>query len=210
MIVSVYTLNAFSKTHEGGNPAGVALKADTLSESQMLQIANKIGFSETAFVLKSEKADFKVRFFTPNREVDLCGYATIASFSLMANLNLIEEAKYTQETKAGILKIEVQQDKKIFMNQNNPQFFDELNKEEISDFDKVYEISKKNNVIGYHLFTFETKFNSTAHCRNFALLYNIQEESATGTSNGALSCYLWKNHKIHTQQINNLVYEQGY
>ena len=251
MIITVYTLNAFSKTSEGGNPAGVVLEADTLSDNQMQQIANKVGFSETAFVSKSEKADFRVRFFTPNSEVDLCGHATIASFFLMVKLALIKEGVYTQETKAGILHIDVQHNEKIFMRQNNPQFFDELNKEEIANslnipikivepdlpvqivstglrdimvpirslpylysikpnFNKISEISKRNDVIGYHLFTLSTKFNSTAHCRNFAPLYNIEEESATGTSNGALSCYLWKHRKVQKLQLHNLVYEQGY
>ena len=60
------------------------------------------------------------------------------------------------------------------------------------DFEKITAVSKKYNVIGYHVFTLETKFDSTAHCRNFAPLYDIPEESATGTSYGALSCYLFK------------------
>jgi PhzF family phenazine biosynthesis protein len=41
------------------------------------------------------------------------------------------------------------------------------------DLDKIIEISRKYGGAGYHVFTTETKFNSTAHCRNFAPLYDI-------------------------------------
>lgn len=251
MNIKVYTLNAFAKTKEGGNPAGVVLDADSLSEEVMQKIAQKIGFSETAFVQKSNKANFKVRFFTPNSEVDLCGHATIAMFYLMAKKNILKCGIYTQETKAGILNIEVKKDNTIFMNQNLPQFFEKIGKKEVAEslniseeviannlpvqivstglkdifipikslkelynikpnFEKVIEISKKYNVVGYHLFTLKTKFGSTANCRNFAPLYDIKEESATGTSTGALGCYLFKYSKISKQNANHLVFEQGY
>lgn len=60
------------------------------------------------------------------------------------------------------------------------------------DFKRLSEYSAKNNVVGVHAFTLEgDKF--TACCRNFAPLYEIDEEAATGTSNGALTYYLYKN-----------------
>jgi PhzF family phenazine biosynthesis protein len=251
MIIKVHILNAFTKNTQGGNPAGVVLEADNLSNNQMQRIAKKVGFSETAFVLKSDKADFKVQFFTPNGEVDLCGHATIATFFLMAKLELIQVGKYTQETKAGVLNIKVRPDGTIFMNQNTPQFFQVIGKEEVADslnvpievidsdfpiqivstsskniiipiksvkdlllikpdFKKITKICKKHDAGGYHLFTLETKFNSTAHCRSFVPRYGILEDPAHGTANGALSCYLWKYHKVDEQQIQNLIYEQGY
>ena len=251
MNIKLYSLNAFGKVIDGGNPAGVVLDADQLSENQMRQIAKKAGFSETAFVQKSDKADFKVQFFTPNNEVDLCGHATIATFFLMNKINLLQAGKYTQETKAGVLDIEIKPTGVILMNQKLPEFFSEIDKTEIADslniptemmcsdlpiqvlttglkeifipiknlkdlfemkpnFEKVAEISKKYNVVGYHLFTFETKFKSTAHCRNFAPLYDVPEDPATGTAIGALSCYLFQNKRINDKQSENLVYEQGY
>lgn len=251
MEIKVYTLDSFTKDSEGGNPAGVVLDADNLSEEQMKKIAKKVGFSEIAFVQKSEKADFKVRFFTPAAEVDLCGHATIAAFFLLANKGVIPEGKYTQETKAGILDIEVLGNGTVFMNQVPPQFFEEIDKKEIADSlnisekefhselpiqivstglreifipiknleillsikpnpEKILEISKKHDVVGFHVFTLETKLNSTAHCRNFAPLYEVPEESATGTANGALACYLFKHGRIKDEQANDLVFEQGY
>ncbi|QXM06913.1 PhzF family phenazine biosynthesis protein [Crassaminicella indica] len=251
MKVKVYTLNAFGKSNNGGNPAGVVLNANTLSTEVMQRIAKEVGFSETAFVQKSDVADFKVRFFTPSEEIDLCGHATIACFYVLANKSISNPGKYKQETKAGVLDLEVKIDGTILMNQALPEFLDIIDQKEIAaslnisedkiasdlpiqivstglkdilipiknldtlltmtpDFDKIAEISKKYNVIGYHAFTLETKFDSTAHCRNFAPLYAIPEESATGTSNGALSCYLFKYGKVTAKNKNNLIFEQGY
>ena len=81
----------------------------------MQHIAKIVGFSETAFVLKSNNADFKVKFFTPHSEVDLCGHATIATLYLLANKGIIRVGGYTQETKAGVLKVENHEDGTIYM-----------------------------------------------------------------------------------------------
>ncbi|AKA72412.1 PhzF family phenazine biosynthesis protein [Clostridium scatologenes] len=251
MQIKVYTLNAFAKTHNGGNPAGVILNADSLSVNDMQKIAEKVGFSETAFVKKSNNADFKINFFTPNKEVDLCGHATIGTFYLLASKGIIKSGQYTQETKAGILKVECRNNNMIYMNQTKPKFYEVLNKvyiadslnideEEIMndipiqivstglkdilipikslkslykikpDFEKISYISKNQNVVGYHVFTLETEHDSTAHCRNFAPLYHIDEEAATGTSNGALSCYLYKYGLVSQKNVESLSFEQGY
>ena len=78
------------------------------------------------------------------------------------------------------------------------------------DFFKISSVSKKYNTVGVHVFTEQTKYGGTAHCRNFAPLYDIDEEAATGTSNGALACYLYRYNKITRAQANKLVFEQGY
>ncbi len=251
MNIKVFLVNSFAKTAEGGNPAGVVLDADDLQADDMKKIAKIIGYSETAFVSKSDVADFKVRFFTPEEEVDLCGHATIATFHTMAEQERIHPDKYTQETKAGVLQVEVKEDFTTMMNQNVPQFFDVVSKEEIADslnislndmveglptqvvstglkdimvpiknletlnaikpdFHKVTAVSQKYNTIGFHLFALETLSEAHAHTRNFAPLYGIPEESATGTSNGALASYLFEYGKIHRKEATHLVIEQGY
>ncbi|WP_320053592.1 PhzF family phenazine biosynthesis protein [uncultured Acetobacteroides sp.] len=125
--MQAYTLNAFSKSSQGGNPAGVILVADNLSDEEMQQIAAKVGLSETAFVSPSDKANFRVRFFTPVQEVDLCGHATIATFYLMHHLNIIKKGWYTQETNAGILRVEVG-DRTVTMEQRPPIFYETIDK----------------------------------------------------------------------------------
>ncbi|KNZ40924.1 PhzF family phenazine biosynthesis protein [Acetobacterium bakii] len=251
MKIKAYTLNAFAKTIDGGNPAGVVLNADSLSENNMKKIAGILGFSETAFLMRSDCADFKVRFFTPTEEVDLCGHATIGAFYTLLSQNVIKPGNYSQETKAGVLNVKVNDNLSIMMTQKTPIFYEIIGKEEIADslnlhsdqmladlpvqivstglrdimvpiknmkilnginpdFEKVKAISRKYKTIGYHLFTLESINGSDACCRNFAPLYGIPEESATGTSNGALGCYLFKYGKLKAQTPYPLVFEQGY
>jgi PhzF family phenazine biosynthesis protein len=131
---NLYRLSAFYKTDRGGNKAGVYLNADELSSLQMQKIAKEVGYSETAFVTKSSTADFKLRFFTPKNEVELCGHATIAAFNLLRDLKIITPGLYTQETKAGILKLEVM-DSIVFMEQLPPTFFEVVEK---SDLDQCF------------------------------------------------------------------------
>ena len=64
--------------------------------------------------------------------------------------------------------------------------------------------------VGYHVFALESLHGADANCRNFAPLYDIPEESATGTSNGALGCYLYHYGKINNEQALNILFEQGY
>jgi PhzF family phenazine biosynthesis protein len=89
----------------GGNPAGVILDADGLSEADMLAVAGKIGLSETAFVSKSATQGFKLDFFTPNRRIAHCGHATIATFSYLAELSRVGEGVTSKETVDGPRKI---------------------------------------------------------------------------------------------------------
>ena len=56
----------------------------------------------------------------------------------------------------------------------------------------VTRLSSAYEVVGFHLFYVSPEDNVTAHCRNFAPLYGIDEESATGTANGALTYYLYQ------------------
>lgn len=251
MKIKAYTINAFAKTLEGGNTAGVVMDANQFSEHEMKKIAKILGYSETAFVMNSAIADFKVRFFTPSDEMDLCGHATIGTFTTLLNVDIIKPGKYTQETKAGKLNIEVKNDSTVMMNQVAPQFYEIIDAKEITeslntpiesiienmpvqivstglrdimipiksmdilngikpDFDKVSAICKKFGVVGYHMFTLDTRYHSNAHCRNLAPLYNIPEESATGTSSGALACYLFQYGIISSKQCDNIIFEQGY
>lgn len=60
------------------------------------------------------------------------------------------------------------------------------------DFKALSRLSEKYEVVGVHAFTVNSE-DGAIHCRNFAPLYGIDEEAATGTSNGALTYYLYKN-----------------
>ena len=132
MEVPFYIANAFTNKPFKGNPAGVVLEADLLNEEQMQKIASELKCSETAFLMKSEKADYKLRYFTPIKEVDLCGHATIATFYTMFKEGRLKEKEIKVETKAGIIGIEIED--KIYMEQPKPVFKEmEINKEEIAE-----------------------------------------------------------------------------
>lgn len=60
------------------------------------------------------------------------------------------------------------------------------------DFERLSQYSRANGLCGVHAFTLDTE-KGVAICRNFCPLYGINEEAATGTSNGALTYYLYKN-----------------
>ncbi len=126
-IVDVYVASAFSKNGEGGNKAGVVLGRLGLEPSQKMEIAKRLGYSETAFVSDSDKADLKLQYFTPTKEVTLCGHATIATFSTLKLLNILDKANCTIETEAGIFNIHVKDDGLVLMEQNRPTYLEVLN-----------------------------------------------------------------------------------
>lgn len=126
MEVKVYHYDAFSAVPGKGNPAGVVFDADDLSETVMQQIAHKVGFNETVFVLNSRTADVRLRYFTPGHEINLCGHATMASlFGLKTRGLLGDQESITIETNVGILPIRFEQDGDTInmeMKQDQPQF----------------------------------------------------------------------------------------
>ena len=110
MAVTLYRVSAFPSDGNGGNEAGVVVDAEHLTEAMMKRIAARVNYSETAFLSKSDRADFKLRYFTPTTEVPVCGHATIAAFNMMRNLGLVEPGRVTLETAAGVLDIIVEED----------------------------------------------------------------------------------------------------
>ena len=127
MEIKIKQIDAFTSIPFGGNPAGVVTNADNLSDELKQKIAREMNLSETAFISKSDKADFKVQFFTPNAEVDLCGHATIASFHALHEEGSLDVGKriFYQETKAGVLPVELCQingDDIYMMTQAVPRF----------------------------------------------------------------------------------------
>ncbi|HAT31477.1 MAG TPA: PhzF family phenazine biosynthesis protein [Janthinobacterium sp.] len=119
--ISVTVVNAFVDGSEGGNPAGVVLHADSLSAQQKLALARKIGLSETAFVSRSERAAFKLEFFTPSCQIAHCGHATVAAFSLLRARGLIGDGPTSKETIDGLRAIEVEAGM-VFMEQRAPRY----------------------------------------------------------------------------------------
>jgi PhzF family phenazine biosynthesis protein len=89
----------------------VVLEARGLSDAQMQLVARELGHSETAFLFPSGKADYRIRFFTPAREVDLCGHASVAAAWVLASEGRLKRGRARQETNAGVLDLEIARDR---------------------------------------------------------------------------------------------------
>ncbi len=123
--IKVYHYDAFSNIPNMGNPAGVVLDGENLTEEQMRELAEKVGFNETAFPLKSDKADLRIRFFTPGHEINLCGHATMATIYALKTKGLLgDKTDFIIETKAGVLPIRLNSNDGLYitMRQAIPQF----------------------------------------------------------------------------------------
>ena len=247
----IFVCDAFSFEIFKGNQAGVVIleeKEEYPTEALMKNIAAELKHSETAFVKKIDNKKFKIRYFTPIEEVELCGHATISVFSVLRELKLIFSGKYIAETLAGSLEIVVDNDF-IWMDMASPKVEYIFNLDEIKEIysafnldtvqapknlipkivntglsdiiipiedknildsfvmnkEKVIELSKKYKVVGAHLFTLDKDKKVTAFCRNIAPLVGIDEECATGTSNGALTHYLKDYNIISNKDINTFI-----
>lgn len=62
MNIEVNLVSSFTVNGKGGNPAGVVLNSDKLSDAQKLKISQAVGYSETAFVSSDDEADYEVSF----------------------------------------------------------------------------------------------------------------------------------------------------
>ncbi|MGX5539603.1 PhzF family phenazine biosynthesis protein [Bacillus wiedmannii] len=127
--INVFHYDAFTNKQNMGNPAGIVLDADGLTEEEMQRIAEKVGFNETSFVLYSEVADLRMCYFTPGFEMDLCGHGTVGTIYALRERGLLEEkTNLTIETKAGVLPIQIGVNEKgetfIKMRQAVPKFKD--------------------------------------------------------------------------------------
>lgn len=263
--MKLYIADAFTKEVFGGNPAGVVILGegnDFPDDETMRKTAAELRYSETAFIkfLSEPDADgafnaFNVRYFTPAAEVDLCGHATIASFSCLREAGLVKPGTTVlNKTLAGDLDIIVGEDSilmdvapgecvKVFDEEDalkelygvlgikyedNLPILKTLKPEAIStglpdimlpvvsreelnrmtpDFAAVTELTRRLDVVSIHPFTLDggrycggsatgSRDDVTAYCRDFAPLYDIDEEAATGTANGSLTYYLQKNEVI--------------
>ena len=136
----VLILDAFTDQPFYGNPCGVVPDASGLSDEEMQKIARELNLPETSFVSGSDKADFRVRYFTPRYEVGFAGHPTIAtSFMLgLEGMTPLEKAvnTITLEFNIGVLPVDLLADNgkplSAVMTQALPTFCDEVETEEMA------------------------------------------------------------------------------
>jgi PhzF family phenazine biosynthesis protein len=153
IIHDVYQIDAFTKQPFNGNSAAV-IYADDLTNEVMQEIAKEMNLSETAFISSSNKANYKLKWFTPAIEVELCGHATIASLHYLAERKIIQrKSSITFETLSGVIECRVDGDT-YYMKLPVPDFkkfeseYDEIMNVlgiELNDIDDQYPFILQNN-----------------------------------------------------------------
>lgn len=123
----VYQIDSFTRSKFKGNPAGVVVNADGLSENQMQKIAGELNNSETAFLLSPDdnSCDARIRYFTPTIEVPTCGHATIAAMYAKALEENLGSCVIQTKTKIGVLPFEIDRSNnriKVWMTQGDIEF----------------------------------------------------------------------------------------
>ena len=109
--VDVFTDKAFL-----GNPVAVVIGADGLDAGTMQRIARWTNLSETTFLLKSTKADYRLRIFTPRQELPFAGHPTIGSAHAALESGFVGRKKrLVQECGAGLIELSVEDDGRIFL-----------------------------------------------------------------------------------------------
>lgn len=126
----VKIVDAFTTQRFSGNPCGVVTRAEGLNDAQMQNIARELNLSETAFVFPSGVADFRVRFFTPLKEIPLAGHPTIATMYTLADEGRIDLSggpkRVVQELSIGVLPVDLSRGEsgavRVVMTQAKPEF----------------------------------------------------------------------------------------
>lgn len=102
--LKIYQVDAFTNKLFGGNPAAVVPLQQWLSDELMQNIAAENNLAETVFFV-NEPAGYRIRWFTPTNEVDLCGHATLASAYVLFNLLGFADNKIEFQSRSGLLSV---------------------------------------------------------------------------------------------------------
>ena len=99
-----------------GNPVAVVIGGQDLDAAAMQAIACWTNLSETTFLLKSSKADYRLRIFTPKHELPFAGHPTIGSAHAALESGFVgKKKKLVQECGAGLIELSVEDDGRIFL-----------------------------------------------------------------------------------------------
>ena len=92
-----------------GNPVAVVFNADDISDADMKRVANWTNLSEPAFICKSSSAYYRLRIFTPGRELPFAGHPTIGSAHAVREAGIIsgDTTEFSQDCTAGIISLSV-------------------------------------------------------------------------------------------------------
>lgn len=119
--LTYHLVDVFTTTPFGGNQLAVFLDAAGLPDKLMQTIARELNLSESAFVMPSDVADFRVRFFTPQMELPMAGHPTVGTAYVLLREGIVTPGQAIAfEEGAGIIPITLGDT--IYMNQPLPRF----------------------------------------------------------------------------------------
>lgn len=212
----IFTVNAFTDKPFSGNPAGVCVLDYEISNEQYLLIAREINYSETAFIIGTNNG-YKIRWFTPKVEVDLCGHATLAAAKILCNLEYCDPKKDIEfNSKSGLLNAKMNKDKieldfpqilvndtvsneiiekafnikPIYIGKNDNRYLIEINDyKDLLAIKPNYEMLKLSD-LGRFIITVKSNVPDFDFIsRYFAPGVGVQEDPVTGTAHCYLSPY---------------------
>ena len=207
-----------------GNPVAVVIGAEGLGSEQMQRIARWTNLSETTFLLKSDKADYRLRIFTPSQELPFAGHPTIGSAHAALESGFIEKKPaFTQECGAGLLELCVE-DGKVFVKgpkgkigdvRKTLPFASKLLRVDVGavwvvgevsdskrlaalkpDMEGLVAFSVDHEAAGVTLFAASGEEASAIHVRSFAPAHGIAEDPVCGSGNLAVAAYLQATNRL--------------
>jgi PhzF family phenazine biosynthesis protein len=92
--MKIYFVDSFTNQRFKGNPAAVCIAENDLNPATMQSIATEIGFSETAFLRNLSGDTYSIRFFTPKKEIPLCGHATLAASKIIFDTTALAQISF--------------------------------------------------------------------------------------------------------------------
>ena len=216
-------VDVFTKVPFLGNPVAVVIGAEGLKADAMQRIARWTNLSETTFLLKSDRADYRVRIFTPSSELPFAGHPTLGSAHAALESGFVPtKTRLTQECAAGVLDLAVEEGR-IYV--KGPQakvaaarhglgvkLVGEPQRVDVGpvwiigemadaralaqlkpDLELMRKASAELKADGITLFAKSDDCVGAIHVRSFAPAHNIPEDPVCGSGNIAVAAFLRKN-----------------
>lgn len=200
-----------------GNPVAVVIGAEGLDTATMQRIAGWTNLSETTFLLLSDKADYRLRIFTPREELPFAGHPTIGSAHAALESGFVKKKQeLTQECGAGVLELTVE-DNWIYVRAPQPRLtrlekptpFGKALRVDVGpvwivaeledaaalaalepDMTSIAELSRSLEATGVTLFARADDGRSEIQVRSFAPLHGVSEDPVCGSGNISVGAYL--------------------
>ena len=226
-IMRIYQVDAFTDKIFSGNPAGVCVLSAPRDDIWMQNVAKEMNLSETAFLIETE-GGFNLRWFTPKKEVDLCGHATLASAHILWETGILqssEEARFFTKSgllsaskKAGLIELDFPSEdnaetsapnelleglkvKPKYIGKNRMDYIVEIGSEdEVRRLEPDFELLKKIDARGIIVTSVSNTPEYDFVSRFFAPAYGIAEDPVTGSAHCCLGPY-WKR-RLNKKEFN--------